>query len=40
LKVVSLLRKKDDISLEESRNWALNEHPERAKPCPGCVITG
>ena len=35
LKVVSLLRKKDDISLEQFRNWALNEHPEKGKQLPG-----
>jgi len=35
LKVVSLMRKKDDILLEEIRNWALNEHPEKGKALPG-----
>ena len=35
LKVVSLLRKKDDISLEEFRDWALTEHPEKGKLLPG-----
>jgi uncharacterized protein (TIGR02118 family) len=37
LKVVSLLRKKDEISLEEFRNWAMNEHPEKGKLLPGMV---
>ena len=35
LKVVSLLRKKDEISLEEFRNWALNEHPLKGRVLPG-----
>ena len=35
LKVVSLMRKKDEITLEEFRNWALNEHPEKGKQLPG-----
>lgn len=35
LKVVSLLRKKDEISLEDFRNWALNEHPAKGKILPG-----
>lgn len=35
LKVVSLLRKKDDVSLDKFRNWALNEHPEKGKQLPG-----
>lgn len=35
LKVVSLLRKKDDISLEEFRNLVLNEHPDKGKALPG-----
>ena len=35
LKVVSLLRKKDEISLEDFRNWALNEHPHKGMLLPG-----
>ncbi|MGB3701620.1 MAG: EthD family reductase [Anaerolineales bacterium] len=35
LKVVSLLRKKDDVTLDKFRNWALNEHPEKGKKLPG-----
>ena len=35
LKVISLLRKKDEISLDDFRNWALNDHPEKGKVLPG-----
>ena len=35
LKVVSLLRKKDEIELEEFRNWPLNEHPHKGMQLPG-----
>lgn len=35
LKVISLLKKKSDIPLEEFRKWALEEHPEKGKKLPG-----
>jgi len=35
LKVVSLLRRKDDINLEHFRKWAMEEHPEKGKKLPG-----
>lgn len=35
LKVVSLMKKKDGISLAEFRKWALEEHPELGKQLPG-----
>ncbi len=35
LKVISLLRKKDEYSLEEFRKWALEEHPQLGKKIPG-----
>lgn len=35
LKVVSLLQRKSDISLENFRKWALDEHPELGKKLPG-----
>jgi uncharacterized protein (TIGR02118 family) len=35
LKVVSLLKRKNDISLEDFRKWALAEHPELGKNLPG-----
>ena len=35
LKVVSLLKRKEDMSLEEFRTWALEEHPPLGKKLPG-----
>ena len=35
LKVISLLKRKDDISLEDFRKWALEEHPSIGKKLPG-----
>ena len=35
LKVISLLKRKEDISFEEFRNWALEEHPSLGKVLPG-----
>ena len=35
LKVISLLKRKEDMSLEDFRKWALEEHPELGKQLPG-----
>lgn len=35
LKVVSLLKRRDDLSFEEFRHWALEEHPLLGKKLPG-----
>lgn len=35
LKVISLLKRKEDMSLEEFRKWALKEHPGLGKQLPG-----
>lgn len=35
LKVISLLKRKENLSLEEFRRWALEEHPELGKKIPG-----
>ena len=35
LKVISLLKRKEDISLEDFRKWALEEHPSLGKQIPG-----
>ena len=35
LKVISLLKKKDEMSLEEFRHWAMDEHPTLGKQLPG-----
>lgn len=35
LKVVSLLKRREDIPLDEFRKWALEEHPEKGKKIPG-----
>jgi uncharacterized protein (TIGR02118 family) len=35
LKVISLLKRRDDISFEEFRKWALEEHPPLGKKLPG-----
>jgi len=35
LKIISLLKRKEDISLEEFRAWALEEHPKLGKKLPG-----
>jgi uncharacterized protein (TIGR02118 family) len=35
LKVVSLLKRKEGMSLEEFRKWALEEHPPKGKKLPG-----
>jgi uncharacterized protein (TIGR02118 family) len=35
LKVISLLKRKEGMSLEEFRHWALEEHPQLGKKMPG-----
>jgi uncharacterized protein (TIGR02118 family) len=35
LKVISLLKRKEDISLEDFRRWAMEEHPQIGKTMPG-----
>jgi uncharacterized protein (TIGR02118 family) len=35
LKIISLLKRKEEISLEEFRAWALEEHPKLGKKLPG-----
>ncbi len=35
LKVISLLKRKESISLEAFRAWALEEHPPLGKKMPG-----
>ena len=35
LKVISLLKRKEDISFEDFRKWALEEHPPLGKQLPG-----
>lgn len=35
LKVMSLLKRKEGMSFEDFRRWALEEHPEKAKAIPG-----
>jgi len=35
LKVLSLMKRKDGMSYDEFRNWALNEHPKLAGKIPG-----
>ncbi|MHA1549615.1 MAG: EthD family reductase [Alphaproteobacteria bacterium] len=35
LKLMSLMKRRDDMSLEEFRNWATQEHPPLAKQLPG-----
>ncbi len=35
LKVISLMKRKEGMSLEEFRRWALEEHPPLAKKLPG-----
>ncbi|MCP4168563.1 MAG: EthD family reductase [Chloroflexi bacterium] len=35
LKVVSLLKRREDMSLDEFRKWALEEHPPLGKKLPG-----
>jgi uncharacterized protein (TIGR02118 family) len=35
LKVVSLLKRKESLSLEQFRHWALEEHPTLGKKLPG-----
>lgn len=37
LKVISLLKRKEDISLEDFRKWALEEHPALGKQIPGML---
>jgi hypothetical protein len=36
LKVVSLLKRKEGMSLEEFRAWALDDTPHSARRYPGC----
>jgi uncharacterized protein (TIGR02118 family) len=35
LKVISLLKRKEGMSLQDFRNWALEEHPPLGKKLPG-----
>ena len=35
LKVISLLKRKEEMSFEEFRKWALEEHPPLGKKLPG-----
>jgi uncharacterized protein (TIGR02118 family) len=35
LKVISLLKRKEDLSFEAFRRWALEEHPPLGKSLPG-----
>jgi uncharacterized protein (TIGR02118 family) len=35
LKVVSLLKRKEELSLEAFREWALEKHPQLGKKLPG-----
>ena len=35
LKVISLLRRKEGIPLDQFREWALHEHPNLGKKLPG-----
>ena len=35
LKVLSLMKRKEGMSYDEFRNWALNEHPKLATKIPG-----
>jgi uncharacterized protein (TIGR02118 family) len=35
LKVVSLMKRKEGLSLEEFRHWALEEHPALGQKLPG-----
>jgi uncharacterized protein (TIGR02118 family) len=35
LKVISLLKRKEDIPFEDFRKWALEEHPPLGKKLPG-----
>jgi uncharacterized protein (TIGR02118 family) len=35
LKVISLLKRKEGMSLEEFRRWALEEHPKLGRQLPG-----
>ena len=35
LKILSLMKRKDGLSYDEFRNWAMNEHPLLAEKLPG-----
>ena len=35
LKVISLLKRKEGMSLDQFRKWALEEHPQLGKKLPG-----
>ena len=35
IKIISLMKRRDDLSLDEFRDWAFNEHPELGKKIPG-----
>jgi uncharacterized protein (TIGR02118 family) len=35
LKVMSLMKRRADMSFDQFRNWAQNEHPTHAKKLPG-----
>ena len=35
LKVISMMQKKDEYTLDEFRTWAFEEHPQLGKKVPG-----
>ena len=35
LKVFSLIKRRDDMSLDEFRDWILNEHAPKGRELPG-----
>jgi uncharacterized protein (TIGR02118 family) len=35
LKVISLIKRRDDLSLDDFRRWALEEHAPKGKELPG-----
>ncbi len=37
VKILSLMKRKESISLDEFRHWAMNEHPELGKKIPGIM---
>ena len=35
LKVISLIKRREDMSLDEFRTWAIDEHAQKGKDLPG-----
>ena len=35
LKVISLIKRREDLPLDEFRTWALEEHPAKGRDLPG-----